>query len=184
MAENIIAPHGALGVGFAPSWYRPGMRLIEGGEGAGAPPAPQTPEGGDSTDWKAEARKWENRSKEHKTRADANEEAARRLADIESAQQTAEAQNAQRITELENKLAAAERTALVARVQASHGISDEDAALFLTGADEAALTAQAKRLAERTPAGPFVPNEGTPNNPSSDDPMRELARRLFNSEEE
>ena len=183
MAVKNIAPHGALGIGFKPSWYRPGMRLLEGGEGAGAPPVPQAAGDDSGTDWKAEARKWESRAKDNKTRADANEDAARRLADLENANKTAETQNAQRSTELENKLAAAERTALVARVQASHGLSDEDAALFLTGADEAALTAQAKRLAERVAAGPVVPGEGTPNNPSSDDPMRALARRLFNSEE-
>lgn len=135
------------------------------------------------TDWKATSRLWERRAKDNKDRADANEAAAQRLAQIEGEQGAAEAKNAERITELENKLAAAERTALVARVQASHGVSDEDAALFLTGEDEKTLNAQAKRLAERNPSGPVAPREGTPRNSSSEDPMREFARNLFNSEE-
>lgn len=184
MAENNIAPHGARGPLYAPAWHRPFLRYIDGEQGGGT--GEQTPgskSSDDGTDWKSEARKWEQRAKDNKSRADANDEAARKLAGIEDANKTAEAKNAERITELEKKLAAAERTALVARVQASHGISDEDAALFLTGGDESSLTAQAKRLAERASSAPVAPREGTARNSSSDDPMREYARRLFNSEE-
>ena len=144
----------------------------------GAPEAAQT---GQDVDWKAKyeetlghSRKWEQRAKD-------NADAARRLAEIETAQQTAEASTAERITELENKLAAAERTALVSRVQAEHGISSEDAELFLTGTDEATLTAQAARLAERTQAAaPVVPSEGTPaTNEASSSPEAAFLRELF-----
>lgn len=55
----------------------------------------------------------------------------------------------ERMADLEKQLATTQHEALRARVQAAHGISDEDAALFLTGADEASLTAQAARLAQR-----------------------------------
>lgn len=50
--------------------------------------------------------------------------------------------------------AAAKATAdaLRFRIAAKHGISDEDAELFLTGADDATLQRQAARLTERTPA--------------------------------
>lgn len=79
-----------------------------------------------------------------------------------------------RIADLEKDLAATKRDALRARVQAAHGITDEDAELFLTGTDEDTLTAQAKRLAERESerkkSGNHVPDEGrTPNQPKPDE---------------
>lgn len=55
----------------------------------------------------------------------------------------------QKLTELEQKNAAAEARALRSDIAAKHGISAEDRDLFLTGSDEAALEAQAKRLAEK-----------------------------------
>ncbi|HET7666549.1 MAG TPA: hypothetical protein VFK56_10865 [Mycobacterium sp.] len=88
----------------------------------------------------------------------------------------------ERIAALEKEIQATQREALRRRVQAAHGISDEDADLFLTGTDEETLTAQAKRLAdresERKSNGNHVPREG--NNPQpTDDPMRSFARGLF-----
>lgn len=52
--------------------------------------------------------------------------------------------------------AAAKATAdaLRFRVAAQHGISEEDAELFLTGSDADTLNKQASRLKERTPTGP------------------------------
>lgn len=47
--------------------------------------------------------------------------------------------------------------ALRSKVQASYGISDADAQLFLTGPDEATLQAQAKALAERSKASGLAP---------------------------
>lgn len=44
--------------------------------------------------------------------------------------------------------------ALRLRIAAKHGITDEDADLFLTGSDRDQLEAQAKRLAERTSNAP------------------------------
>jgi hypothetical protein len=88
-----------------------------------------------------------------------------------------------RISELEKSIESANREAMRRRVQAAHGISDEDADLFLTGTDEESLTAQAKRLAdresERKKKNNVSPREGT--NPKSDgnDDMREFARGLF-----
>lgn len=87
-----------------------------------------------------------------------------------------------RISELEKSIEQANREALRRRVQAAHGISDEDADLFLTGADEDSLKAQAKRLSdretERKQKNNVSPREGT-NPKSGDDPMREFARGLF-----
>ena len=55
----------------------------------------------------------------------------------------------QKLADLESKHAEAEARALRSDIATKHGISAEDRDLFLTGSDEAALEAQAKRLAER-----------------------------------
>lgn len=92
--------------------------------------------------------------------------------------QTAE----ERIAALEKEIQATQREAMRRRVQAAHGISDEDADLFLTGTDEDTLTAQAKRLAdresERKKQNNVSPREG--NNPQSgSDDERDFVRNLF-----
>ena len=90
-----------------------------------------------------------------------------------------------RVAELEGKLAESAHAALKARIQAKHGISDDDAALFLTGADEAALEAQAKRLAERESDrkrnNNVSPREGTENpvGEGKDAALRDFTRNLF-----
>ncbi|KEP72894.1 hypothetical protein HR12_23485 [Microbacterium sp. SUBG005] len=59
---------------------------------------------------------------------------------------------AAQIADLERELAAARHDALIARVMADYGLTSEDA-LLLTGEDEATVTAQARRLKERTGDG-------------------------------
>lgn len=101
----------------------------------------------------------------------------------------------QRIADMEARAAAAEAEALRARVAAEFGISAKkgpkgepsDADLFLTGSDEATLTAQAQRLAgreaERKKQGNFAPKEGTNKSIGGDDEdLRGFARKLFNKE--
>lgn len=86
----------------------------------------------------------------------------------------------ERIAALEREVDASRREALRRRVQAAHGIADEDADLFLTGADEESLTAQAKRLAQRAPERKnHVPREGNNPRPGEGDDMRAFARNLF-----
>jgi hypothetical protein len=90
----------------------------------------------------------------------------------------------ERIAALEKKVTESDTRALRAEVQANHGISAEDAVLFLTGSDEATLTAQAKALAAKVDPkkGNRVPKEGDNPPPSGgDDPMREFTRNLFNA---
>lgn len=86
-----------------------------------------------------------------------------------------------RIKALEDELASSKREALVRRVQAAHNLSDTDVDLFLTGADEETLTAQAKRLAdrdsERKTKAPVVPNEGDTHPPQTNE-EREFLRSL------
>jgi hypothetical protein len=90
----------------------------------------------------------------------------------------------EKMAALEKRLTEADAKALRAKVQADHGITAEDATLFLTGSDEATLTAQAKALAAKTvdtkKKGIRVPEEGGNPAPSGgDDPMRNLTRGLF-----
>ncbi|MGC5019022.1 hypothetical protein [Micromonospora sp. DT47] len=109
--------------------------------------APTKPE----TDWKAEARKWEQRAKE-------NSSAAKKLTEFEEAQKTEAQKLADRATAAEKAAAAKDADLLRLRTALKHGISDEDAETFLTGADEESLTRQAERLAAlRGPSGPRTP---------------------------
>lgn len=117
----------------------------------------------------------------YRTEAKANAEAAARLAEIEDAQKSEQQKAADRLAELERQVADAETRALRATIASSHGISAEDRDLFLTGADEETLAAQAKRLAERDSdrrkRNNHVPDEGDNPQPPQDD-RREFVRRL------
>lgn len=101
----------------------------------------------------------------------------------------------QRIADMEKESAAAKAEALRSRVAAEFGVSTKkgpkgepsDADLFLTGADESTLTAQAQRLAaresDRKKQGNFAPKEGTTTSTGGDDEdLRGFARKLFNKE--
>lgn len=110
---------------------------------------------------------------------------AERLDQLEAASKSEAEKVAERIAALESENKRIQSEALRSRIQAKHGISDEDAALFLTGADEDTLTAQAKRLAEREAdrkkRGNVAPKEGgsADNSKAGDGDMREFARQLF-----
>lgn len=88
------------------------------------------------------------------------------------------------IKDLQTQLEASNLSALRARIQASHGISDEDAGLFLTGSDEDTLTRQAQALAkrdgDRKKKPPFVPTQGNqPKESTQNGDVREFTRNLF-----
>lgn len=90
----------------------------------------------------------------------------------------------ERIAALEKQNGQLAHERLVARIQAKHGISEDDAALFLTGADEDALNAQAARLAERDQnqkkQGGIAPNEGKTTTSIPVDKKREWLRSIKN----
>jgi hypothetical protein len=101
----------------------------------------------------------------------------------------------QRIADMEREAAAAKAEALRSRVAAEFGISTRkgpkgepsDADLFLTGADESTLTAQAQRLAgrveDRKKQGNFAPKEGqSPSTSGDSEDLREFTKKLFNKE--
>lgn len=108
---------------------------------------------------------WKQKAREQEKRAKENADAAKRLAEIEQSQKSEAEKTADRIKQLETEASEARRDALRFKVASKHGISDEDADLFLTGSDEETLTRQAERLAgradERKKQGNHVPREGT-----------------------
>lgn len=90
-----------------------------------------------------------------------------------------------RATKAETERDEARAEALRLRMAVEHGISLEDADLFLTGKDEDSLRAQAQRLsdrvADRKKQGNHVPREGANTQPAADN-VREFARTLFGSQ--
>ena len=120
------------------------------------------------------AAKAERELKAMQTRLDEIE--AAKLSDLELAQKQA--------TEAAAEAERARTEVLRFRIAAKHGISDEDADLFLTGSDEDTLTRQAQRLAERIEqrerVGNVAPSVGSNTNLSGGtDDTREFVRGLF-----
>lgn len=129
---------------------------------------------------------WKQKAREQEKRAKANADAATRLAEIEEAQKSEAQKAADRVAQLEKEASSARAEALRFKVATKHGISDEDAELFLTATDEETLTRQAERLAARgkesapTP-GVYVPQSGhQPSAPAlnSDDLEQALRAKL------
>jgi hypothetical protein len=97
--------------------------------------------------------------------------AAANLSDLEKAQKAAA--DAQAIADL------ASAEALRLRVAAKHGISDEDADLFLTGSDLETVERQAAALAARTSTGPKPDlTQGAKGAPAGGSPEQDFAAFL------
>lgn len=107
---------------------------------------------------------------------------AAKFDEVEAASQSELEKANNRATAAERERDDARAEGLRLRVAAKHGISDEDADLFLTGTDEETLTKQAQRLtdreADRKKQGNFSPREGTTST-SVDTDERQVARALF-----
>lgn len=90
-----------------------------------------------------------------------NAELQKQLDEINRANESVLERAQREAKEAQEAAAKATADALRFRVAAKHGITDEDADLFLTGTDEATLLRQAARLAERTPTSPLPdPTQG------------------------
>ncbi len=100
---------------------------------------------------------------------------AANMSDLEKAQKAA--------TDAQAAADAATREALRLRVAAKHGISDEDADLFLTGSDLETVEKQAAALVARTSAGaqpgprPDL-SQGSKGTPATGDPAQDFANFL------
>jgi len=94
---------------------------------------------------------------ERKARSDAERERddlKARLDKIEAANMSDLERAQKEAADAKEAAAKATTDALRFRIAAQHGISDEDAELFLTGSDADTLSKQATRLKERTPTSP------------------------------
>jgi len=102
---------------------------------------------------------------------------------LAEASQTETQKAESRATKAETERDGARAEALRLRVAVEHGISLEDADLFLTGTDEETLTAQAKRLsdreADRKSSGNRVTAEGGNPNPKVSNDIAEFTRGMF-----
>lgn len=98
----------------------------------------------------------------YRTEAKNNSDAAKKLAEIEDANKSEIERAASRAETAERERDEARAEVMRLRVATKHGISDEDADLFLTGTDEETLTKQAQRLAKR------AEDSGKPRPPQPD----------------
>lgn len=128
-------------------------------------------------------------TRERKKFADYNDlkTKAAELDRLKTQNQTEAEKAAGQITALQQQLQDMQLTTLRAKIQARHGISDDDADLFLTGTDEDTLTRQAQALAgreaDRKKKGPVVPSQGNhPTKTANDEGLREVTRGLFGRE--
>lgn len=111
-------------------------------------------------DWKAEARKHEQRSKENAAKAKANEGAAQRLAEIEDANKTELEKIAARAEAAEKRAAELEAKSIRSDVATAKGVP----ASLLTGSTQEELEASADALiafrGEQGGKKLLIPNEG------------------------
>ena len=119
----------------------------------------------DETDWKAEARKWEQRAKDNKAAA-------------EEASKTEAEKVADRLADFEKRAAEAESKAARRDVALEFGLSKGDAGLLDAITDEKAMRSLAERLAgESDKKRNHVPREGNTPTETGDD-RRDFLRRL------
>lgn len=112
---------------------------------------------------------------EERRRASAAEKTAKalqaRLDALEAEKLSKEEKAIKDAADAADRAARAEAEALRWRIAAKHGISDDDAELFLTGSDEETLSRQAERFKElsfKPSKGTHVPGVGNqPNSPAS-----------------
>ncbi len=145
------------------------------------PIEPQGDEGAEEpkTDWKAEARKWEKRSKENADKAKAYDELQEKSkTDLQKAQEQAAAYKKQ----VDDLNAKAELDKARAKVSQETGVPAD----LVVGADEDEMRDFAKKIAEwhKPPSAPRTRKPGSfaaDAGSSADAAKRELARQLFGS---
>lgn len=139
----------------------PAQQAVQGADGAGADAATQ-PDGPKETDWKAMARKWEERAKR-------DHAAALRLAEIEESQKSAEQKAAEKIAAAEARIAEFETREKVAGWKAEVSKDTGVPIAALAGSTLEEIQAHAEILkplitsgaSGQANRGPLVPTEGT-----------------------
>jgi len=129
-------------------------------------PAPAAEPPAQEPDWKAEARKWEQRSKENKTALD----------ELTGKFTAADTERTELATKLKAYEAEKERATLVTEIAEAAKVP----ASALRGSTREELEAHAAVLAELIkPSGPVVPGQERTPEKVGDDPLREFTRNLF-----
>lgn len=168
---------------------QPWLRFVEGTDG-GAHTAPaedqaqeastNTDEFTDEVDYKAKYEAMKNHSREWESRAKANLAAAKKLKELEDAEKTEVDKLNDRLAESEKDKAALQVELDRMTIAAKHGLSAEDAAMFLHG-DAETMTKQAEALAERArvPRKAEAPNQGRGAGSGSKAAAEEWAKSLL-----
>jgi hypothetical protein len=142
--------------------------MSEAGPETTPAPAPTPEPPAQEPDWKAEARKWEQRSKENKSALD---ELTGKYTAAETERKTL-AEQVQTFTQQQ------ERAALVSEIAEANKVP----ASALRGSTREELEAHAAILAELIkPSGPVIPGQEKSPEKVGEDPMREFTRNLFQS---
>ena len=132
-------------------------------------PAPTPAPPAQEPDWKAEARKWEQRSKENKSALD---ELTGKFTAVDS-------EKTELATKLQTYEAEKERATLVSEVATAEGVPSS----VLRGNTREELEAHAKVLAELIkPSGPVIPGQERTPEKMTDNPAAEFARKLFGTD--
>lgn len=127
-------------------------------------PDPETP--AQEPDWKAMARKHEERAKANKSALD----------ELTAKYEALEAQHGELSTKFQTIEQEKERNALISEVAAAKGVP----ASALRGSTREELEAHADTLAELIkPSGPVIPGQEQAPNKVTDDPLRSFTRNLF-----
>lgn len=150
----------SFGILPAPRWHRPFLRFIadtgEGVQGDGEQQAQESAAAeeshdaeADTTDWKAQARKWERLAKENKT-------AAEKLAELEESQKTEDEKRAERLAALESENAALKAEKQIAAWKSEIATEAGIPAGALRGSTRDELEAHAKELQALIPKKPVA----------------------------
>lgn len=141
------------------------------GDAIGSEPAQET-------DWKALARKWEERSKENKTALDQLQQEHKTLAEQTQGLEEAKTSLAAKVEQFE---AAQERDRLVTKVSEETDVP----ANLIRGETEQELrdhAAALKPVLQKQRGGPVIPSQADMPSDVVDDPMRDFTRNLFNKD--
>ena len=141
-------------------------------------PAAKEPEG-QETDWKAAARKWEQRAKDSHKRVQELEPFEAKARELEESSKS-ELQKAQERAEAaERALAEVQSKAVRAEVAAAKGVPVE----LLTGDSKESLEASADAILafrdQTARKGNYAPSEGRSTTDSVNTELRDFTRRLF-----